>query len=333
MNRVAKYHTPQPDNNKRDATGILRRGQLQRKCACGGTAGITGECGECRKKRLGLQRKLSLPSAVHEVLNSSGRPLDPGTRSFMESRFGFDFSGVRVHTDARASESAREVNALAYTLGSDIIFGPGEYSPDSVSGKLLLAHELTHVVQQTRESGMPGSAATAEKEADLTANSILLGRNASVSLAINNSIQRQPPPGKAPDVRKLVLTLEDNIGKNLLDFGHHFYLISTLYPDQPNLLEDAFSRYALGLNVLESSYQWAGFESDTARKMAIGTGIFFKGYTLLSSGEFVYDYQIDLGGGLKLEANIDLAVDPDLGNIKKTKVDLNYVGLGLVGRF
>ena len=81
-------------------------------------------------------------------LRGLGTPLDPTTRSFMEPRFGQDFSNVRVHTDARASHLARAVNAKAFTTGSDIVFRSGQYNPTSPAGKHLLAHELTHVVQQ-----------------------------------------------------------------------------------------------------------------------------------------------------------------------------------------
>lgn len=130
-------------------------GLLQRKCACGGSAGLTGDCAECGKKR--LQRKPSnraeteeVPPVVHEVLSASGRPLDPSTRALFESRFGHDFGGVRVHADGRAAESARAVNATAYTVGRDIVFGHGRYNPGSADGRRLLAHELTHVVQQSR---------------------------------------------------------------------------------------------------------------------------------------------------------------------------------------
>src|SRR5881398_1945464 len=86
----------------------------------------------------------TVPSIVHDVLNSSGQPLDEGTRAFMEPRFGHDFSQVRVHTDERAAESAEAVNALAYTAGQDVVFGGGQYEPGTNEGKKLLAHELTH---------------------------------------------------------------------------------------------------------------------------------------------------------------------------------------------
>jgi len=88
------------------------------------------------------------PPIVHEVLGSAGRPLDGGTRAFMEQRFGHDFGRVRVHTDARAAESARAVAARAWTVGNDVAFGAGAYAPSTAEGRHLLAHELTHVLQQ-----------------------------------------------------------------------------------------------------------------------------------------------------------------------------------------
>ena len=136
----------------------VRRGLLQRKCACGGRPGPTGECEDCRRKK--LQRKATqlstldsqpseVPPIVHDVLRSPGQPLDSATRAFMEPRFGHDFSRVRVHTDARAAESARAVNALAYTAGPKMVFGGGQYAPGTSGGRYLLTHELTHVVQQS----------------------------------------------------------------------------------------------------------------------------------------------------------------------------------------
>ncbi len=92
---------------------------------------------------------------VNEVLRSPGWPLDTNTRSFMESRFGHDFSHVRVHTDARAVRSAQAMNALAYTVGQEIIFGTGQYKPSTAIGKRLLAHELVHVIQQNYSMNAP----------------------------------------------------------------------------------------------------------------------------------------------------------------------------------
>jgi len=82
------------------------------------------------------------------TLRGSGQPLPDTDRSFMERRFSADFSGVRVHTDSNAVQMSRELNAQAFTHGKDIYFGAGRYSPGTSSGRRLLAHELTHVVQQ-----------------------------------------------------------------------------------------------------------------------------------------------------------------------------------------
>lgn len=99
----------------------------------------------------GVQRLLEDEerSPVHDVVGSgTGSPLESGTRTVMEERLGHDFSDVRVHTGTQADESARSINAIAYTVGSDVVFGSGHYAPDTVSGQRVLAHELTHVVQQ-----------------------------------------------------------------------------------------------------------------------------------------------------------------------------------------
>ena len=179
---------------------------LQRKCACGGSAGFTGECEECRRKKfLGkpLQRTLAInepddehereadrvaeqvmriaepprrssgadpqasslvqgrvggaaaggagtaPPLVQEVLASPGQSPDASARAFLEPRFGQSLDDVRLHTDGRAQQAAKSVHARAFTVGRHIVFGAGEYVPHSVTSTLLLAHELTHVVQQT----------------------------------------------------------------------------------------------------------------------------------------------------------------------------------------
>jgi hypothetical protein len=123
----------------------------------------------------------------------------------MESRFGFDFSQVRVHADVRAAESAREVNALAYTVGRDVVFGAGQYAPGRGPGAELLAHELTHVVQQTMQPG-GGTAAdnpTVEVEAQRSARRVMAGGAGLVSSSVPaGTIQRQaaaPPTPPAPE--------------------------------------------------------------------------------------------------------------------------------------
>jgi len=94
------------------------------------------------------------PASVDHVLSKSGRPLEPALQQDMEQRFAYDFSRVRVHSDPVAEESAQEVNAHAYTVGQNIVFGAGRFAPGTHEGRRLIAHELTHVVQQ-RSGGEP----------------------------------------------------------------------------------------------------------------------------------------------------------------------------------
>jgi hypothetical protein len=116
---------------------------------------ISRKCAACKEEDL-LQKKSSArapdaetaTAAVPMVLRDAGRPLDGATRRFFEPRFGRDFSAVRVHHDLSAGKSADALNAHAYTVGNDIVFGSGRFAPSSSAGRALLAHELTHVVQQ-----------------------------------------------------------------------------------------------------------------------------------------------------------------------------------------
>ncbi len=101
------------------------------------------------KQATGQSPKVTPKLATHiQSLQGGGQPLDLVTRSFMEQRVGYDFSQVRVHTDARAAESARAVNALAYTVGNNLVFGPSQYAPKTDLGRRLITHELTHTLQQ-----------------------------------------------------------------------------------------------------------------------------------------------------------------------------------------
>jgi hypothetical protein len=129
---------------------------LQRKCA-----GCEEEDKVQRKGDGGAVDGMAAPPIVDEVLRSPGQPLDAGARAFMEPRFGHDFSRVRIHTDARAARSAKAVNAHAYTVGNDIVFGSGTYAPQSQAGRSLLAHELTHTLQQSGDGVVEGGSSRA----------------------------------------------------------------------------------------------------------------------------------------------------------------------------
>jgi Domain of unknown function (DUF4157) len=95
-------------------------------------------------------RARQLPASALAGLRATARPLDPEVRADMEARFRWDFASIRIHRDSAAARSAKALNARAYAVGDDIVFGAGEYAPRSLEGKKLLAHELAHAVQQRR---------------------------------------------------------------------------------------------------------------------------------------------------------------------------------------
>ncbi len=176
------------------------RGLLQRKCACGGETGASGECGECKKKKL-LQRK-SAKGQSSNLLSSTqptnpaasnpnhlaqngpvlggGIPLEPTVRSQMEAQFKFDFSKVRIHSDSKGAEASREISARAFTYGNSIGFASGEYAPSTTRGRWLLAHELTHVVQQSSgmvtEQSLGKDEGPLEAQADAAADAVIFGQ-------------------------------------------------------------------------------------------------------------------------------------------------------------
>jgi Domain of unknown function (DUF4157) len=132
--------------------------KLSRKCAaCEGEE----RAEQLRSKLAGPSERAAseAPPIVHGVLRSPGRPLDPTTRAFFEPRFGHDLSGVRIHTGPQAARSAQAVNSFAYTVGRNIVFAAERYTPSTYDGARLLAHELTHVMQQ---QGADPAAASAE---------------------------------------------------------------------------------------------------------------------------------------------------------------------------
>jgi hypothetical protein len=175
-------------------------------------------CTDCEDEE--LQRKTRNPQteapdsgldAVAATLRRGGRPLDAATRGFFEPRFGRDFGDVRIHTDTQAAASARAVNALAYTVGRDVVFNSGQYAPHSDSGKRLLAHELTHVVQQ----GVSGTGAGQVLQRDDLIDVDLVpvspeGRKEAEKLGIDL-------PTVSDQVWRLIGGIADNAGKTLSD--------------------------------------------------------------------------------------------------------------------
>jgi hypothetical protein len=214
---------------------------LQRKCACGRHTIAGGECKGCKKgnEETTLQRAAKnttpvnqAPPIVDDVLRSSGQPLDAATRAFFEPRFAHDFSHVRVHTDAKAAESARAVNALAYTVGRDVVFGAGEFAPSTYNGRRLLAHELAHTIQQSAGRQIRPASLTlapandsSEHEADASAEEVMQGRvpqtapQGAFRIArkpcLPSSFCKTPIPGSASEYIQKAAELQEENEKQL----------------------------------------------------------------------------------------------------------------------
>ena len=216
---VAEPKTAAPMRAVRPSLTPARTARLQCACACGQSP--KGECNQCdkEKNKQVLQRKSNggpqpsgIPPVVNQALSSPGRPLDTSTRSSMESRFGHDFSGVRIHDDSVAAESARAVNARAYTVGEDIAFASGQYNPNSHSGSHLLAHELAHTIQQRglqrASNGVSMSHDSEyvrlEHEADSAAAAVTQGATPSVSRTASQPILSRAGDGTVAPAKSTV---------------------------------------------------------------------------------------------------------------------------------
>jgi len=138
----------------------------------------------------------TIPNVARGVLSPSGQMLDAGTLAFMEPRFGYDFSKVQIHTDAKAVAAAKRISARAFTVGEHIAFAQGEFSPQTQSGKRLLAHELSHAIQyRQRPSGTANSAVVYRYPADHPYNDTVtfdrIDRRAGIHQGITVHIPRE----------------------------------------------------------------------------------------------------------------------------------------------
>ena len=174
--------------------------QIQRTC-CNGHSNVDpeGDANIQAKEIPGTAREIAAgPTGQIGVLRSSGNPLPDTERSFFEQRFGYDFGGVRIHAGRHAAESARQIHALAYTTGSNIVFGAGQYQPGNSSGRRLIAHELTHVVQQ---SGARGGNPTVSFGANNRTRGTTLRAHTAQTPQLSRiplSVQRMGDPKQAP---------------------------------------------------------------------------------------------------------------------------------------
>ncbi len=156
---------PEPDSVARRTVSPVRPTSIQRLCSeC--EEEVQRQPMEEEEEEEVLQTKTatgSVPTVSTNfesdinAIKSGGQSLPKSVQTYFESRFGYDFSQIRIHTDARAAKSAQAINAKAYTVGQDIVFGAGQYEPDTSKGRRLLAHELTHAIQQGNRGGSPAT--------------------------------------------------------------------------------------------------------------------------------------------------------------------------------
>jgi Domain of unknown function (DUF4157)/Domain of unknown function (DUF4329) len=236
-----------------------------RRCACGGVAGLDGECAQCRARRLARQ-------------SGPGRPLDKATRRHMETRFGQDFGGVRVHTGPEAASAAESVDAAAFTLGRDIVFGAGRYAPHTTGGRRLVAHELAHVIQQRR--GGSDASRSAEREAERAAGLAASTSALRVPVALGaRGVQRQPAaPASEPAAvseRDIILATAERARKQPDDKTEMFFrAVSIGY----RLISVAMPEYSDRLSGVGYDERLAGVRADVkGRSIDVRVG---KGFVL-----------------------------------------------------
>ncbi len=359
--RVAEQVMRMPDPQTRETEQVSAKSQ---------TSQIQRTCDECEEveedeeliktKKAGDVTPEVTPaiSSGIQSLQGGGRPLSGSKRGFFEPRFGADFSNVRVHNDTRAASAARSINARAFTLGHNVVFGAGEYYSDALAGRKLLAHELTHVVQQ---NGGP----TLFSEGKDSENTIPNSQEFSVvspefGEQEDGMIQRQEQPDvtgtedispdpeessatrpeggstranrcytnpEFPDFRCLASALKLDIDENLWNNAHHFYRAASLFPDDNELMWNTFLRYGLGVNLLQTSFGFLGTNERLGTVLSYGTGIGLKSYDLFQNGVLKLDVPIPLGRGVNLDLQLDLNADPNnLTNVRKASVGVGFSG-------
>jgi hypothetical protein len=191
---------------------------------------------------LALQRAAG--NAAVGALLGGGRPLPASLRAEAEARFGHDFGGVRLHTDARAAEAAGALGARAFVAGADMVFGEGQFSPGTSEGRRLLAHELTHVVQQRRGGPESGQDASLEREADA------VGARAAAGFSVVGAVSGRAGPGTigaatiqlAPAAPAAVVDVDADLEKKLGQSENKALagLVKSLSPRQKELLRGFF---------------------------------------------------------------------------------------------
>jgi hypothetical protein len=314
---VSRPTAPNQKPGGADTLPSLPSGSLlvQRKCGCE----RSGEpCDDCASPEAAVQRKADgsamahTPPDVADIVRAAGRPLSPELRSSMESAFGRDFSSVRIHTGATAEQSATALGAQAYTVGNHIVFGSGRYVNESADGQRLLAHELSHVVQQhgggptaaspsARLSSAPAGAVhkkiqigaaddPLEHEADRVADHVMRSINPKhpLPVVIPQKAARLTPavPGRS----------SDTVGDSAAPASVHTVIGragGVLTPSVRAVLEPAFGRTLGDVRIHNDTDAWGSAADVGARAYTVGSDVVF------GSGQ----YDPATTGGMRLLAH------------------------------
>jgi hypothetical protein len=276
----------------------------------------------------------AVPASVDHVLCNPGRPLDPALQQDMEQRFGHDFSRVRVHSGATAEQSAREVNANAYTVGHNVVFASGQFAPRSSEGRRLIAHELTHVVQQSSAAGnvvgrsneglSPISAMTdpAEVEADHVATRVASGQPAGpIHAATSNALHAQPAHGLSkkvdwePEVEADTRSAHVKVGKTVsLKFhvsNERTAPKGTTFDWRGMRLEQSAAIAMVGFSDHVGAHATLVVKGQTAGISDVGTTVYFRTPGAQEDYEYTPLVRVEVGSEIEV-AEAELAQIEDL---------------------
>jgi len=301
---------------KTPISGLSKSGGAQRTLARNKELGRVDRAPGVQRRPDSQSELTTIPPVVREVLGSPGETLNTTARLEMESRFGHNFSQVRVHTDEKAAASAREINALAYTVGQDMVFGVGQYAPATTEGRKLLAHELTHTIQQGA-SAQPLSGdlkvsdpdSAAEREAHEVADVVMRGTEAASVSKEGPVIAREPPP--AAVAKKKVTINVTNLNGAGGSIGSALTYANTRVYNQAQIevekgkeatLDEAKSKAILGDDLIVDEYSNPATPTAEERELlkvnqgaGAGTVYFVKG---LSQGSLGESFWASSGSGL-----------------------------------
>jgi Domain of unknown function (DUF4157) len=267
------------------------RSTVCRKCGCE-SGGGAGGCAGCREKQLQRQAKdpatpSAIPQSVQNVVGgSSGMPLQRATRDHMENAFGTDFGGVRVHTDSQAARAANDINAEAFTHGQDIFFGANRFQPDTSDGQRLLAHELTHTIQQRNSAPAPAASDLSishpddaqEVEAEQVANRVVAR-----SMASPVSVSPVPPVSVSPATSGQIHRYTwDDLENDVADVGESVSDVaqdvgSTVSSGVDTVVEGAAGAVQTVGEAAQEGLDWLATEAgQTAQALAAALGVAVK---------------------------------------------------------